>query len=197
MKKNAVSYSLIALAIALSCVACGDDGESPSTDAGTMPNDAGRDSTVPPPSPPPPPMGTVTCGSRTCQPLDMTLDQSVLDTLPACCMENDACGLDVRPAATYGVVVPEGCTEPGAEGAADPACPTYEYEFPMLSTSTPFAGCCLPSGRCGVRANLASLSLSGGMYQLMVEDFGCQETLHWFTDAPEPLPCGAGEQTAE
>lgn len=189
---GAIFFAVLALGLV---AACGDDAEeTPGTDAGIQ-TDAATDggsnndsatSTDAGPTP-------VTCGGQTCEAAPILFDNEAINILPACCVQ-DACGLDVTPAAQYEVTVPDSCVLPRAPGELDEECPTYEYRFPLVNGVTDFVGCCLPSGRCGVRADLSSLTLFDENmsieYTLVLEDFGCQEAADWFVDAPaEPGSC--------
>lgn len=131
----------------------------------------------------------VTCGAIACDPVAMKLNGEAFDVLPACCVSM-ACGIEPSGATVYGVKVPEMCTLPEAPGPVDESCPSFTYEFPMLGASTEFVGCCLPTGRCGVVADLGSLAL-GEAGTLEVVDFGCQETSDFFVTSDEPPTCGS------
>ncbi len=137
--------------------ACGSDAETESETSSTT--------------------GGVMCGSKTCQDHDV----GGLITLPGCCDELrvDSCGVDLAPAAQL-LTVPEGCTELNQPGDPDTSCPAMDFE--ALGTPVTFDGCCLPTGMCGVRANLPI----GGL------DFGCLNAGD-FSDTPPPAQsCGGG-----
>jgi len=93
----------------------------------------------------------VECGSLTCDPVKLIkgLDP---DTIPACCVDADTCGLDSTPLNAYGVSFSEACQPKHQPGDATTACPDSPPLMVPNSTLTfpPFKGCCRSDTRtCG------------------------------------------------
>lgn len=86
----------------------------------------------------------VRCGRQRCETPGTGL--AGLVCLVACCTADDTCG--TRRATLDN---PTECT---AEAMPDPTCPAYESGFSTL------AGCCAPSGRCGVISGIDSTCIT-------------------------------------
>lgn len=189
-----LSFAMPAIVILLALGGCGDDANGEASADAATPDaarmDAGTDAASPDaneadtgPSTPQP----VTCGATVCSPVEMTFDGTSIGVLPACCVD-DACGVEMESARSYNVVVPDGCVLLAGPGTPDETCPSAEYEFPMLNASTVFAGCCLPSGTCGVNADLTDVAV-GDTGTLAVADLGCVEAADFVEGASEPPSC--------
>lgn len=99
---------------------------------------------------------SVTCGTATCAPVDITL---LSTSLPACCPTGttDKCGLDLSLLSAVGITPPDPCVEKNQPGNADTSCPPITFQSVVT-----LDGCCTPSGNCGYLAN----DLVGGQVQL-------------------------------
>ena len=115
------------------------------------------------------------CGPTTCDDVDIM----GFITLEGCCDEinTENCGLDLSPAAGF-INVPPGCTELNQPGDVDASCP--DVAFDVMGIALDFVGCCLPTGMCGV---VADLSLVG-------VNFGCVNAADFTDTPPPPQSCG-------
>lgn len=127
-----------------------------------------------------PPPETMQCGETLCR--DMLVGDIVLSP---CCSGGDACGLDLTPI-DY-LPIQNGCAELRQPGSQDTDCPSYSLDDPVAPMDLP--GCCMPSGQCGVVANL-----------VLVGNFGCVDPRDFLTDdmnVPDRLqPCVPVEDDA-
>jgi hypothetical protein len=108
-------------------------------------------------------MGSITCGTRTCQP-------GGLGFIPACCIDNERCGIDPPELTRDGGDLP--CTEVGQPGKPDPTC--FAGQGIDLDDSGIDAagivdggrldvpGCCRPNGMCGIIIDVPQIGLNLG-----------------------------------
>jgi len=140
----------------------GGRGNGGSTNASLMP----ETENVSPPQ-------TTQCGETLCR--DVLLGDIVIS--PCCASaEREACGLDLTPV-EY-LPIRDGCAELRQQGTRDPSCPAITFDDPVAPMDLP--GCCMPSGECGVAADIELLG-----------DFGCVDPRDFLTDAmnvPDQLP---------
>jgi hypothetical protein len=120
-----------------------------------------------------PPPQTMQCGEALCR--DVLLGDI---HLPPCCAdaEREACGYDLAPI-DY-LPVQDGCKELRQPGTIDQDCPGMAFDDPVAPMDLP--GCCMPSGQCGVVADI-----------LLVGNFGCVDPREFLTDVmnvPDDLP---------
>lgn len=186
----------------LAMAGCGDDTDTPATtDAGTSADtgtstDSGTDGSTAADtgtSAPEP----VQCGATVCNPIQMTIDDTPLGILPACCVRDDVCGVELASAnRDFMVTVPSGCTEIEAEGRIEPSCAAEDFVFPAANNATvEMAGCCLPNDQCGVVVDLSEANI--GVGTLSVVNLGCQATSDFVRNAETPASCVFEEAPAE
>jgi hypothetical protein len=128
-------------------------------------------------------MGTITCGTKTCAPGGLGL-------IPACCINNERCGIDPPQLTLDGGDLP--CTETGQPGTPDPTC-FADQGIDLADAGIDAAGiidggrltipgCCRPNGFCGILLSFPQFGL----------DLGCIDPSQYgdIYDAGPPQRCG-------
>lgn len=117
-----------------------------------------------------------------------------------CCagQADDVCGLDTTYLAMSGTPLAPGCEPKNQPGEVDAACPSPEPvtvgAMGAMATLDAFAGCCRPSGTCGVVLN--TVTAGGGLIPIAELGLGCVDAAPFFPGA-SPVPCsGDGGGTA-
>lgn len=191
---------------------CGDDEPEGTTDAGTLVDssasdsgtndsgssdsgttDGGQDAGIVLSTDP------VACGSTECQYTSVQIDIfGEIGVLPACCVDEATgeCGADIE--STYPLYMTRsapGCVPFEQPGVQDGNCPTGEYELPALMMSFELPGCCLPSGTCGLWADMTALTVPAnpetGFPETVVSlaNFGCVTREDYLAEPGDPVDC--------
>jgi hypothetical protein len=128
-------------------------------------------------------MGSITCGTKTCQP-------GGLGFIPACCIANERCGIDPPELTVDGGDLP--CTEVDQPGTPDPTCfagQGIDLEDAGIDAAgfidggrLTVPGCCRPNGMCGIIIDVPVIGLN----------LGCIDPAQYgaIYDAGPPQRCG-------